>query len=85
MGGDPRPHTSCSCVGVRLCARCHSRIHDTEEGRLLAEAEGLIIPRVTAFPGSLAVQIRTAPGVSALERWPSCTGEWLDCRPEVAA
>lgn len=81
IGGDPRPHTDCACVGVRLCARCHARIHDTEEGRLLAEAEGLIIPRVTAFPGSLSVLVHLEADSGGMRKWPSCDGKWLDQQP----
>ena len=85
IGGDPRPHADCACNGVRLCSACHARIHDTAEGRVLAEAEGLIIPRVTAYPGSLSVLVHLEDDAGGPEMWPTCDGRWLDCRPELAA
>lgn len=85
MGGDPRPHAACACNGVRLCHRDHARVHDTDEGRLLAEAEGLIIPRITALPGSLAVLVHTEDDAGGMTKWPSCDGRWLDYAPTGAA
>lgn len=85
IGGDPRPHADCACNGVRICARDHARIHDTGEGRVLAEAEGLIIPRVTALPGSLSVLVHLEDDRGGMEKWPSCDGRWLDEPQELAA
>lgn len=81
IGGDPREHTHCACDGLRLCGACHEWAHTT--GRREAEAEGLIIPRVTAFPGSVSVLVHTADG--GMQKYPSCTGEWLDYVPEAGA
>lgn len=82
-GGDPRPHTDCACNGIRLCATCHAYIHDTAEGRDLAEHNGLIIPRGTVFPGSVSVLIATADG--GLLKWLTCDGEYADEQPRGAA
>ena len=82
-GGDPRAHTHCSCNGVRLCYRCHSRIHDTAQGRRIAEAEGLIIPRSTIRPGLESVLVHLADG--GARKWPPCDGRWLDAPEEKAA
>jgi hypothetical protein len=79
-GGDPRPHTDCACVGVRLCGFCHSRVHDSGEGRREAEAEGLIIPRSTVLPGTESVLIHL-PGGSGVQKWPTCDGQWADEPP----
>jgi hypothetical protein len=80
-GGDPRPCTDCTCNGVRICWRDHARIHDTDEGRVLAEAEGLIIPRATVAPGSVSVLVHLAGDAGGLQKWPSCDGDWLDFAP----
>lgn len=80
-GGDPRPHTSCTCVGVRICRSCHEWVH-SGTGRREAEAEGLIIPRATLQPWTVAVLVHLEDDRGGLRQWPSCTGEWLDYVPE---
>jgi len=80
-GGDPRPHTDCACVGVRICWRDHARIHDTAAGRRLAQAEGLIIPRATVLPGTVSVLVHLEADAGGLQQWPSCDGRWLDHAP----
>lgn len=79
-GGDPRPHTDCACNGVRICLACHDRAHNTDRGRREAEAEGLIIPRATLEPWTLSVLVHLADG--GVQKYPSCSGEWLDYVPE---
>jgi len=74
-GGDPRPHTSCACVGVRLCRSCHEWAH-SGDGRREAEAEGLIIPRAVTEPWTERVLVHTADG--GLAKFPTCDGQWAD-------
>jgi hypothetical protein len=74
-GGDPRPHTGCACVGVRICRSCHEFVH-SGDGRREAEAEGLIIPRSTTEPWTKGVLVHTPDG--GMTKYPSCSGEWLD-------
>ena len=81
MGGDPREHTDCACVGVRICGACHEWAHSSK-GRREAEAEGLIIPRVTLQPWTLAVLVRLEENRGGLLKYPTCDGRWLDYVPE---
>lgn len=82
VGGDPRPHADCACNGVRICWRDHARIHDTGEGRLLAGAEGLIVPRSTVLPGSVSVLVHLEHDTGGMQKWPACDGRWSDVQPE---
>ena len=75
IGGDPRPHTDCSCVGVRICLTCHDRAH-SGKGRREAEAEGLIIPRSTVEPWTLSVLVHLEEDRGGLNLWPLCDGTW---------
>jgi hypothetical protein len=84
-GGDPRPHTDCACNGVLLCWRDHARIHDTDEGRRLAEAEGLIIPRATSEPWTESVLVHLEEDRGGVRKFPTCDGRWVDDLSEVAA
>ena len=77
MGGDPRPHTDCACVGVRICLTCHDWAH-SGKGRREAEAEGLIIPRSTVRPWTLSVLVHIEADIGGLLKYPSCDGRWLD-------
>ena len=76
-GGDPRSHTDCPCNLVRLTTEQHLWVH---AHRAEAEAEGLILPAETLFPGSVSVMVRSADGGASL--WPSCSGAWLSEAPE---
>ena len=80
FGGDPRPHTDCACNGVRICATCHDWAH-SGDGRREAEAEGLIIPRVTAAPWTLPVLVHLEEDAGGQRKFPSCDGRWLDYMP----
>jgi hypothetical protein len=73
-GGDPRPHTDCSCNIVRLCWRDHALIHDTADGRRLAEAEGLIISGAVTEPWTEPVLVQTQD--SEFAAFPTCDGRW---------
>ena len=81
-GGDPRPHTQCTCNGVRLCPRCHL-VWAHREGRLEAEAEGIIIPRATKEPGTVSVLVHTLDG--GMAKYPHCDGTYQDYPPEEVA
>ena len=81
-GGDPRPHTQCACNGVRLCPRCHL-VWAHREGRLEAEAEGIIIPRATKEPGTVSVLVHTLDG--GMAKYPHCDGTYQDYPPEEVA
>jgi hypothetical protein len=80
MGGDPRPHTDCACVGVRICRSCHEWAH-SGDGRGEAEAEGLIIPRATVEPFTLSMLVHLEGDRGGMRKWPSCDGRWLDYMP----
>jgi len=83
IGGDPRPHTQCACNGIRLCWLCHSWAH--ESGRAEAAEEGLIIPRITAAPCTVAVLVHTEQDGGDFRAWPACDGGWLFDAPDGAA
>jgi len=85
IGGDGRDHTHCACNGVRVCAAEHAWIHDTAEGRREAEAEGLIIPRSTLEPWTLAVLVHLEEDRGGQHKYPTCDGRWADDLSEVAA
>ena len=84
IGGDPRPHTDCSCVGVRICLACHDWAHSSK-GRREAGAEGLIIPRSTVRPWTLGVLVHLEDDRGGLLKYPSCDGRWLDAAEVMAA
>jgi 5-methylcytosine-specific restriction protein A len=84
MGGDPRPHTDCACVGVRICLACHDWAH-SGKGRREAEAEGLIIPRSTVGPWTLSVLVHLEDDRGGMRKYPSCDGRWLDETDGLAA
>ena len=71
---------TCSCNGVRICATCHDWAH-SGDGRREAEAEGLIIPRVTAAPWTLPVLVHLEVDEDGQRKFPSCDGRWLDYMP----
>jgi hypothetical protein len=79
IGGDARPHSDCPCVLVSLCAQCHEFVH---RNRVVALAEGLIVPRAALLPGLLPVLVHGYGDGSGARAWPSCTGEWLDFEPD---
>jgi 5-methylcytosine-specific restriction endonuclease McrA len=68
-GGDPRPHTECTCNAILLCQACHAWAHG--KGRLEAEAAGYIVSRFELFPGSVSVLIGAGASSGALA--------WLPC------
>ena len=76
-GGDPRPHTDCACVGIRICRTCHDWAH-SGKGRREAEAEGLIIPRSAVEPFTLSVLVHLEGDSGGARKFPSCDGRWLD-------
>lgn len=63
IGGDPRPHTECTCNAITLCRACHEWAHG--KGRPEAEATGYIVPQSELFPGSVSVLIGAASGSGA--------------------
>jgi hypothetical protein len=77
MGGDPRPHTDCACVGVRICLACHDWAH-SGIGQKEARDEGLIIPRSTLEPFRASVLVHLEADSGGLLKYPSCDGRWLD-------
>lgn len=81
-GGDPRPHTDCTCNLVSICWIHHAWIHDTPKGRAFAEAEGLIIPNVTPWPGALAVRVHGEDEGSGHQAWLTCDGHRVDAAPD---
>ena len=83
IGGDPRPHTDCSCNGVLLCLEHHEWAH-SGKGRLEAEAEGLIIPRSETAPWRQGVMVHTAAD-SEFTGYPTCDGNWVFKAPAGAA
>ena len=62
---------------MRLTTEQHLWVH---AHRAEAEAEGLILPAETLFPGLVSVMVRSADGGASL--WPSCSGAWLSEAPE---
>ena len=84
VGGDTRPHTGCACNGVRICLACHDWAH-SGKGRSEAEDEGLIIPRATVQPWTLAVLVHLEDDTGGQLKYPSCDGRWLDYVPERGA
>lgn len=75
IGGDGRDHTDCACNGVRLCLEHHEWAHSAK-GRLLAEAEGLIIPRSEAAPWRRSLMVHTSAD-SGFTAYPTCDGGWV--------
>ena len=83
-GGDSRPHTDCACNGVRICLACHDWAH-SGKGRREAEAEGLIVPRATLEPWTLAVLLHLEDDRGGMRKFPTCDGRWADEPEELAA
>jgi hypothetical protein len=82
VGGDPRACTQCACNGARLCWLCHSWAHT--EGRVEAEAEGLIISRATTQPRTESVLVHTSED-GGVRKWPLCDGTYADEQPGSVA
>ena len=78
IGGDPRPHTECTCNTITLCAACHEWAHG--EGRTEAEAAGYIVSRFELFPGSVSVLIGAGASSGALA-WLPCGEGYYSFRP----
>lgn len=80
IGGDPRPHTDCTCNAIVLCRACHEWAHG--KGRLEAEATGYIVPRSELFPGAVSVLIG-AGGPSGALAWLPCGEGCYSLKPPM--
>lgn len=83
-GGDPRPHAHCACNLVSICWEHHAWIHDTDEGRIFAEAEGLIIPNMVLEPGTISVLAHGEDDGSGVMVWLTCDGRRMTGTPDGA-
>ena len=79
MGGAAGDHTACPCNLVSLTFEAHEYAH---RNRLVALAEGLIVPAATPVPGLLPVLVHGLEDGSGLRVWPTCDGRWIDYEPD---